>query len=152
MRVIWLGVLLLSGVDFQALRAEESQTVVVQASSAYRIQPGDVVTASVWKEQSLQSELLVRPDGGISFPLAGEVNTSGMTLEGLRTELTERLKRFVPDPVVTVAIKALGGNRIFVIGKVNRPGGFDFSKPLDVMQACHLVRRFTAVWSRFSGA
>jgi len=106
---------------------------------AYRLQPGDVVTVSVWKETDLQHEVLVRPDGALSFPLAGEIDVDGKTVEELRVQLVERLKKYVPDPVVTVAVKAIGGNRVYVIGKVSRPGEFPFSSSLDVMQALSLA-------------
>ena len=108
-------------------------------NDAYLIQPGDVLQVSVWKEPDLQSELLVRPDGGISFPLAGDVTVSGMSVAGVSELITERIKRYIPDPVVTVVTKAIGGNHIYVVGKVNRPGEFPFSRPLDVMQALSLA-------------
>ena len=111
----------------------------VAAADAYHLQPGDVLDISVWKEQDLQREVLIRPDGGMNFPLAGEIDTRGMSVEGLRTALTERLQRFVPDLVVTVAVKTIGGNRIYVLGKVNHPGEFQFSSPVDVMQAISLA-------------
>jgi len=105
----------------------------------YRLQPGDVVTVSVWKEQDLQREVLVRPDGALTFPLAGEINVDGRTIEELRVALVGRLAKYVPDPVVTVAVKAIGGNRVYVIGKVSRPGEYPFSSPVDVMQALSLA-------------
>ena len=105
----------------------------------YRLQPGDIVTVSVWKEQDLQREVLVRPDGALSFPLAGEINVDGRTVEELRVALVERLAKYVPEPVVTVAVKAIGGNRVYVIGKVTRPGEYPFSSPVDVMQALSLA-------------
>jgi polysaccharide export outer membrane protein len=105
----------------------------------YSIQPGDVLSVSVWKEPDLQGEVLVRPDGGLSFPLVGDIDAARMTLDALKQELTHRLQKYVPDPVVTVALKQLGGNRIYVLGKVNRPGEFAFSRPLDVMQAISLA-------------
>jgi polysaccharide biosynthesis/export protein len=45
----------------------------------------------------------------------------------------------VPDAVVTVQVKAASGNRVFVIGKVNRPGDFALIRPIDVMQALSLA-------------
>jgi polysaccharide biosynthesis/export protein len=105
----------------------------------YRLQPGDVLTISVWKEKDLDSEVLVRPDGGLSFPLAGEVDAAGHTIAELRTALVQRLRPYIPDPVVTVAVKLIGGNRVYVIGKVQRPGEFTFSRPLDVMQALSMA-------------
>jgi polysaccharide export outer membrane protein len=113
--------------------------LLADAVDAYRVQPGDVLTISVWKEHDLQGEILVRPDGGLSFPLAGDVSADGKTTQELTDALVEKLKRYIPDPVVTVAVKQIGGNRVYVLGKVNRPGEFTFSKPVDVMQALALA-------------
>lgn len=105
----------------------------------YRIQPGDVLIVSVWKQTDLQSEVLVRPDGGMSLPLVGDLQAAGNSVDDVRKIVDERLRKFIPDPSVTIAVKQIGGNRIYVIGKVNRPGEFTFSKPLDVMQALSLA-------------
>jgi polysaccharide export outer membrane protein len=105
----------------------------------YRIQPGDVLTISVWKETDLQSEVLVRPDGGLSFPLAGEQMAAGKTVEELRQAIDAKLRKYIPDSVVTVTVKLIGGNRVYVVGKVNRPGEFPFSRPMDVMQSLSLA-------------
>ena len=114
------------------------------APDRYLIQPGDLLVVSVWKEQDLQSEVLVLPDGGLAFPLVGDFVARGKSIQQLRTEITERLKPYVPDPVVTVAVKQIGGNRIYVLGKVNRPGEFPLSQPVDVMQALSLAGGTTA--------
>jgi polysaccharide export outer membrane protein len=113
----------------------ESPVLTPATLASYRLQPGDLITVSVWKETDLTTEVLVRPDGGFSFPLAGEVDAIGKTVDEVRSLLADRLKRFIPNPVVTVAIKTIGGNRIFVVGKVMHAGDFAFSSPLDVMQA-----------------
>jgi polysaccharide export outer membrane protein len=109
------------------------------AVAEYHVQPGDLLTVSVWKEQDLSLEVLVRPDGGVSFPLVGDVAASGKSVEALRQEFTERLKRYIPNPVVTIAAKAIGGNHVYVVGKVMRPGEYPFSRPVDVMQALSLA-------------
>jgi polysaccharide export outer membrane protein len=105
----------------------------------YRIQPGDILSITVWKEEDLQGDVLVRTDGGVSFPLAGEILAVPMTIEELRKDIARRLEKYIPNPVVTVALKQSGGNRIYVLGKVNRPGEFPFGKPIDVMQAISLA-------------
>ena len=107
--------------------------------SAYLIQPGDVLQVSVWKEVDLQGEVLVRPDGGISFPLVGDLPVEGLSVVQVTEQITQRIQKYIPDPVVTVATKQIGGNQIYVIGKVARPGNFPFSKSLDVMQALSLA-------------
>jgi polysaccharide biosynthesis/export protein len=106
---------------------------------SYRLHSGDVISVSVWKETDLQSDVLVRPDGGFSFPLAGEVEAAGKTVDEVRSILTERLKRFIPTPVVTVAVKQIVGNRIYVVGRVNRAGDFPLNSAIDVMQAIALA-------------
>jgi polysaccharide export outer membrane protein len=105
----------------------------------YYVQPGDLLTVSVWKEQDLTLEVLVRPDGGLSFPLVGDLVATGKSIAALREEFTERLKRYIPNPVVTVAVKLIGGNRVYVVGKVQRPGEYPFSRAVDVMQALSLA-------------
>jgi polysaccharide biosynthesis/export protein len=105
----------------------------------YTIQPGDTLTVSVWNEKELQADVLVRPDGGLSFPLAGDIQASGRTVDDVRKLIEAGLKHYIPSPAVSVAVKQIGGNFIYIIGKVNRPGQFSFSKPLDVMQALALA-------------
>ncbi len=105
----------------------------------YKLQPGDVLQVVVWKETDLQSEVLIRPDGGISFALAGDIQAAGLTTDEVRAELESRVRKLVPDAVVTVQVKAASGNRVFVIGKVNRPGDFALIRPIDVMQALSLA-------------
>ena len=133
LRVFFVSLLLL------VARFSLADEVTDGARAAYRLQPGDLIDISVWKETDLQKEVLVRPDGGFTFPLAGEVDARGKSVEEVRTVLTDRLKRYVPTPVVTVAVKQIGGNRIYVLGKVNHAGEFPFSNVLDVMQAISLA-------------
>jgi polysaccharide export outer membrane protein len=108
-------------------------------SATYRLEPGDLLQVGVWKEPDLQSEVLVRPDGGISFQLAGDLKAAGRTVDEVRIELTERIGHFVPDAVVTVSLKGSSGNKIYVVGKVNRPGEFALNRPIDVLQALSLA-------------
>ena len=108
------------------------------AEDAYLIKSSDVLSVSVWKEEGLQAEVVVRPDGKFSFPLAGEIEARGRTVEAVRTSVVENLNQYIPDPVVTVALLQSIGNRIFVLGKVNKPGVFPLSQDMDVMQALAL--------------
>ena len=107
----------------------------VYALPAYHIGPGDVLQISVWKEEGLQQEVLVRPDGGISFPLAGQIVAGGKTTLQLQKELVNKIKKFIPDPVINISITKITNNKVFVIGKVNRPGEYVASHYIDVMQA-----------------
>jgi polysaccharide export outer membrane protein len=123
-----------------ATHADESGADVAQ----YRLQPGDTLLVAVWKEPDLSAEVVIRPDGRLSFPLAGDVSAADRSVEELRAELESRIRRFVPEAVLTVSVRALTGNRIFVIGKVARPGDFPLQRPIDVVQALALAGGATA--------
>src|SRR5690606_2164531 len=103
--------------------------------SSYHVNAGDLLEVSVWKEPDLQRQVLVRPDGAFSFPLAGELVAEGRTVGEIRQELESRLARYIPDLVSTVTVIEVSGNSIFVIGQVNTPGTFIMNPVLDVMQA-----------------
>ena len=105
----------------------------------YIIQPGDVLTISVWREKDLQGEVAVRPDGGINFPLAGEIVAAGKTIEQLKADIATKLSKYVPDPVVTATVKNSLGNKIYVVGKVNKPGDYMTNRTVDVMQALSMA-------------
>ena len=105
----------------------------------YRVSPGDVLSIMVWKEPDLMRQVIVRPDGVFSFPLAGSIQTSGKSVEEIEVIVKERLERFIPDPVVTVATEQISGNDIYVIGQVNRPGQFSPTARIDVTQALSLA-------------
>ena len=114
------------------------------AQGSYRLNPGDVIEISVWKEPELQREVLLLPDGNIAFPLVGTVQAAGRTPDEIQTEVEERLTRFFPEPVVTVSILRVAGNKLYVTGQVNQPGQFTVDQPIDVLQAIALAGGLTA--------
>jgi polysaccharide export outer membrane protein len=111
--------------------------------STYRVGPEDVLEISVWREDTLKKQVLVRPDGGISYPLIGEVQAAGKTVLEIRDEIANRLEKFIADPAVTVAILRIGSQRIYVIGKVNKPGDFPVGRYVDVLQALSMAGGLT---------
>ena len=107
--------------------------------ASYQLKPGDVLMISVWKEEGLEREILIRPDGGLSFPLVGDVIARGKSVDELRAEIAAKLDRYIPDPVVTVTLVQLLGNKVYVIGQVNQPGQFLMTHDVDVMQALSMA-------------
>ncbi|MGD8558050.1 MAG: polysaccharide biosynthesis/export family protein [Gammaproteobacteria bacterium] len=110
-----------------------------KVSGAYEVQPGDILIVSVWGEPDLQQEVLVRPDGGFTIPLAGEITAKNKPLSSIRLEVTNKLTKYVPDADVTVAVKKIQGNKVYVIGKVNRPGEFVVNSNVDILQALSMA-------------
>jgi polysaccharide biosynthesis/export protein len=109
----------------------------------YQLGPEDVLEISVWKEEGLKKEVLVRPDGGIAFPLAGDMQAAGKTARQLQQEITQRLEKFMSDPVVSVAVLKVAGNKIYVIGKVNKPGEYIAGRYVDVLQVLSMAGGLT---------
>jgi polysaccharide export outer membrane protein len=105
----------------------------------YTVKPGDTLSISVWKEPDLQKETLVRPDGSFSFPLVGEVDAKGKTVADLNKFVSQKLAKFISDPVVTVSIQEIRGNKVYVIGQVNKPGEFIMNPSVDVMQVLSMA-------------
>ena len=124
--------------------AATAQQIVTPTAGSYRLNPGDVIEISVWKEPELQREVLLLPDGNIAFPLVGTVQAAGRTPDEIQAEVEERLTRFFPEPVVTVSILRVAGNKLYVTGQVNQPGQFTVDQPVDVLQAIALAGGLTA--------
>jgi polysaccharide export outer membrane protein len=107
--------------------------------SPYTVEPGDTLLVSVWKEPELQRPVLVEPDGTFSFPLCGQIDAHDKTVGQLQQEITKHLVRFITDPVVTVSLQKISGNRVYVIGQVTKPGSFIVNPRVDVMQAISMA-------------
>ncbi len=109
----------------------------------YTLEKGDVLYISVWQEDDLSQEVIVRPDGRISFPLAGDIPVLGLTFTQLKEALTKRLKEYIRYPVVSISLKKLGGRKVIVLGEVTRPGVYSVSGDRTVLEAIALAGGFT---------
>jgi polysaccharide export outer membrane protein len=110
----------------------------------YTLNAGDTLDIAVWKEEDLtKKDVIVRPDGKFSFPLVGQVGAVGRTVAQVEAEITARLKTYIPEPVVSVAVKNLDGCRIYVIGQVTKPGSFVMNPRVNVLQALSLAGGLT---------
>jgi len=109
------------------------------ADDVYYLNPGDKLEITVWQEENLKQQVVVLPDGTISFPLVGHVAAAGKTTGDLTKLLRERLTKFIPDAEVNVRLLAAEGNLIYVTGEVAKPGGFVMKGPTDVMQALSMA-------------
>jgi len=105
----------------------------------YKVNPGDIINVSVWKEDGLTSDVLIRPDGKFSFPLAGDIEARGKSVEQIREILSQRLSRYIPDLVVSVTVLQVSGNRVYIIGQVSRPGEIVVNPQIDIMQALSMA-------------
>ncbi len=112
-----------------------SKEAGAMAEPDYVIGADDVLHISVWKETDLTNTLPVRPDGKISMPLLDDVQAAGLTPMQLANSLTEKLKKFIADPRVTVVVTQMNSQRIYVLGEVTHTGAMTLTPNMTVLQA-----------------
>lgn len=121
--------------DSYALDAHPTAPVV---DSGYRLGVEDVMLVSVWKDEHLTKEVVVRPDGMFSFPLVGDIQAEDRTVEDIRGELVKRLTKYIPNANVSVAVMKVLSYKVYVVGRVNKPGEYLVGHYTDVLQALSL--------------
>ena len=110
---------------------------------AYIIGPEDVIDINVWKEPDMTRTVPVRPDGKISLPLINDVQAAGSTPQQLASTVTEKLRKFLTEPQVTVIVTQINSQRVFVVGEVLRAGAFPLIPGMTVLQALSSAGGFT---------
>ncbi|MFI5118466.1 MAG: polysaccharide biosynthesis/export family protein [Terriglobales bacterium] len=118
--------------------ASDKSTAAAPLSPAgpeYVIGPEDVLHIAVWKEADLTATLPVRPDGKISLPLLDDVQASGLTPKQLAESVTEKLRKYIADPRVTVVVTTINSKRIYLVGEVLHPGATSMLPNMTVLQA-----------------
>jgi polysaccharide export outer membrane protein len=144
--VFFLGGLMLTpvfGPRLSLITVEAQAAVAKEVEDNYRLGPEDELEISVWKEPELTKKLSIRPDGKLSYPLIGEIQAAGKTVKQLREEISKRLEKFVTDAQVTVLLSKTQHYKIYVTGKVNKPGEFNLGQPTNVLQALAMAGGLT---------
>jgi len=109
----------------------------------YIIGAQDVLDIDVWKETELTRTVPVRPDGKISLPLLNDVQAAGLTPTQLATQVTIGLKKFVADPEVTIIVREINSQRIYILGEVIRAGAYPLLPNMTVLQGLSSAGGFT---------
>lgn len=120
-----------------------SQTAAVPAPAAsgsahdntYVIGADDELAISVWKEPDISRSIVVRSDGKISLPLAGELVAAGQTPSQLEQEITARLKNYITDPEVTVIVQQINSEKYNILGQINKPGSYPLTVTTTIVDA-----------------
>ena len=116
----------------------------------FLIGPEDVLMVTVWRNQELSREVIVRPDGKISLPLLGDIVAAGLTAQALSKQIADGLVEFMSTPTVSVQVKEINSYHVFVVGEVSRPGKIPLKSFTSVIQGISLAGGFTTFASRNS--
>src|SRR6185295_19714059 len=114
----------------------------------FLIGPEDVLIVTVWRNQELSKEVIVRPDGKISLPLLGDIMAAGLTAQALSKHVADGLAEFMSSPTVTVQVKEINSYHVFAVGEVGRPGKIVLKSFTSVIQAISYAGGFTLFASR----
>ncbi len=115
---------------------------VVVERPPYRIGVEDVLDIQVWKNPDISRRVWVRPDGRITLPLVGEVFAEGLTVQELTDVLTDRLREYLTDPVVTVSLEEINSYTVYLLGRVNKPGAMKLRSPRTFLQVLAMAGGF----------
>lgn len=132
MVVLFLFFYVLAAVPLQAAKVKSEQ-------AGYLIGAGDILDISVWKDPEQSRVVPVLPDGTISLPLIGTIQAEGKDVASLKNEIISKVSKFVADPVITLIVQKVDSMRVYVIGKVNRPGQYPLAGRLNVMQVLSMA-------------
>jgi polysaccharide export outer membrane protein len=138
-------VLLLATVGGVSVLGGEITTAAMasEVDPEYQLGAEDVMLISVWKDEQLTREVVVRPDGMFSFPLIGDVQAEDRTVDQIRTDLVQRLTKYIPNANVSVAVTKVVSYKVYVVGRVNKPGEYLIGHYTDVLQALSLAGGLT---------
>lgn len=114
----------------------------------FLIGPEDVLVVTVWRNQELSKEVIVRPDGKISLPLLGDIMAAGLTAQALSKQVADGLVEFMASPTVSVQVKEINSYHVFAVGEVHKPGKIVLKSFTSVLQAISYAGGFTLFASR----
>ena len=145
MRVIisWLLIAVMVGGATGCVEEQVNYKVDMVAPGEFLLGPEDVLIVTIWKNQDLSREVVVRPDGMISMPLVGDIQATGLTANLLAKRIAERLTEYMASPIVFVQIKEVNSYFIYVLGEVAKPGKYPLKSYANVMQGISLAGGFT---------
>lgn len=109
----------------------------------YVVSSGDQLEIEVWQQAQLSRQVTVRPDGRITLPLVNEVTAAGLTVPQFQSQLTERLKEFVKEPIVSITVRSFTQKRFYVAGQVRTPSAYGYQGDMHLLQALALAGGLT---------
>ena len=124
---------------FGLVLSEPTRSEETASKLDYIIHPADLIEIGVYGEEELTRELVVRPDGKVSFPLIGDIRVAGHTTSYVTSLINKKISAFIPEASCNVIVKALDSLRYYVVGEVGNPGMFNVSTTLTVLQALALA-------------
>ena len=108
--------------------------------ASFVLGPEDVIKVMIWGEEELTTEMPVRPDGFVSFPLIGDIKAQGLTPGQLKNDIAKRLKGYIKEPNVVVIVMEINSINISIAGEVGAPGVYKVNRPLTLLHLFSMAK------------
>lgn len=112
-----------------------SSLAALPGPEAFQLGPGDRISIRVWRQDDLTMDVVVAPDGTITYPLVGRVQVAGLTYTQLTEALTASVATYYANPQVTVNILEVHAAKVFVVGEVTNPAVLQLGAPMTIVEA-----------------
>lgn len=122
---------------------EVGSLIEKKTETDYYLAAGDTIEIFVWQNQDLSRDVIIRPDGKLSYPLVGTIKAAGLTIDQLQYELKQKLSQYIRSPEVTVSVKEFKGNKIIMLGEIASPGIYTFEGSINLLEAIAMAGDFT---------
>ena len=142
-RIVVVGMLLATALVCATVQLGFAGDFTTVPPGDYVVGPEDELQIYVWDDETLSPRVQVRPDGKFTMPLIGEIQAAGRTVEQIRSEVEAKVRPYVPDSPVSVSVDGLNYPKVYLLGKVNRPGVHVMSRYMTVAQALSLGGGFS---------
>ncbi len=97
--------------------------------------PGDVIEIKVWRQPDMDAQIVVAPDGAISYPLVGRIKVAGLTYPELIETIEQALSKYYTEPSVAVNVVQVSNQKVLVLGEVKSPAVLQIENDMTILEA-----------------
>lgn len=97
--------------------------------------PGDVIDIKMWRQEDMDMQVVIAPDGVITYPLLGRIEVAGLTYPELLRLMERELATYYNEPSIAVNVVKVSNQKVFVLGEVANPSVLQIENDLSVVEA-----------------
>ncbi len=126
-----------AGKDAPPNVAESDDVVTLRppAPEDFVFGPGDKIDIKVWRQPDMDMQIVIAPDGAITYPLVGRLQVAGLTYPELVTTIETALQEYYTEPSVAVNVVEVSNQKVFILGEVRSPAVLQIENDLSILEA-----------------
>jgi len=118
-------------------------------SNDYVLQSGDLIDIAVFNETDMNRTQRISGNGYVTLPLIGVVKISGLSVTDAELEISNKLKKYIKQPHISIFVKEYCNTTVYVLGQVKNPSAIQIppGRSLTILEAITSVGGFTNIAS-----